>query len=323
VFSIFQNSNPQSPNIKVAPKYPRNTLTKFEINPKSFDTIWHEFCLGLNSADRAGFTPQYLLTQAISSLGTHTRQRALGTVKRRYTRSLARYACLGRPTGIWTRAETHIHVFDRVLKRSASHWLPSARAPRMVGSCPPHLHPAMPEGAYKCPWCAAVHSSLRLTPRAETPTPASSPPPAITARARPPWPTLPVDPQPRPNPWTASPRGGEAFPSLSRGIASPEKRARHRRTSADRHRAWTGSHSEPFSNSLHPHQHWPPMKLPEHLDLTLPPWAGRSTHRRRARPPAHAASPPLVTTTDDPHLDVIATDPRTSLDPSPDLYHHQ
>jgi hypothetical protein len=37
VFPVFQNLNPQSPNIKVAPKYPRNTLEKFEIKPKSFD----------------------------------------------------------------------------------------------------------------------------------------------------------------------------------------------------------------------------------------------------------------------------------------------
>jgi hypothetical protein len=35
---------------------------------------------------------------------------------------------------------------------------------------------------------------------------------------------------------------------------------------------------------------------------------------------AAMASPPPVTTTDDPHLDVIARDPRTSLDPSLDLY---
>jgi hypothetical protein len=88
-------------------------------------------------------------------------------------------------------------------------------APRPVGSCPPRLRLAMPEGAYKFSWCVAVHPSLRLTPRAETPTSASSPP-AITARARPPWPALPVDPQPRPSPWMASPRGCEAFQSLSR-----------------------------------------------------------------------------------------------------------
>jgi hypothetical protein len=167
----------------VAPKYPRNTLEKFEIKPKSFDTTWHRFCLGLGSADRAIFTPSYLLTQAISSLGTHTRQEDLGMVKRRYTESLARYARLGRPTGVWTRAESHFHVFDRVLKRSAAHWLPSARVPRTVGSCPPRLRPAMPEGAYKYLGCTTVCSSLCLTPRARTPTPASSPPPAITARA--------------------------------------------------------------------------------------------------------------------------------------------
>jgi hypothetical protein len=33
------------------------------------------------------------------------------------------------------------------------------------------------------------------------------------------------------------------------------------------------------------------------------------------------ASPPPVTTADDPHLDVTARDPRTLADPSPDLYH--
>jgi hypothetical protein len=57
------------------------------------------------------------------------------------------------------------------------------RAPCTVGFCPPRLRPAMSEGAYKYPGCATVCPSLRLTPRARTPTPASSPPPAITARA--------------------------------------------------------------------------------------------------------------------------------------------
>jgi hypothetical protein len=44
-------------------------------------------------------------------------------------------------------------------------------------------------------------------------------------------------PQPRPSPRTASSIGCEASPSLSRGIASPEKRIHPRRTSATRHRA--------------------------------------------------------------------------------------
>jgi hypothetical protein len=37
-------------------------MVKFEIKPKSFDTIWHGFCLGLNNADKADFTPPYLPT---------------------------------------------------------------------------------------------------------------------------------------------------------------------------------------------------------------------------------------------------------------------
>jgi hypothetical protein len=280
--------------------------------------IWHRFCLGLDSADRAIFTPHYLLTQAISSLGTHTRQEDLITVKRRYTGSLARYARLGWPTGIWTRAESHFHVFDRVLKHSVAHWLPSARAPCTRSSCPPCLRPAMPEGAYKYLGCATVCSSLRLTPRAKTPTPASSPPPAITARARPPWPALPDDPKPRPSHWTASPWSSKAFPSLSRGIASPEKQNRPRRTSVARSRAWTEQSGEPFSNSSCICLPWPLVKLPDTFNWTVPPWLGRSPHRRRAPPPACVDRPTPTTTADDLHLDMIARDPRTSSDPSPE-----
>jgi hypothetical protein len=39
VFSIFQNSNPQNPNIKVASNYLEHTLAKLEIKQKPFDTI--------------------------------------------------------------------------------------------------------------------------------------------------------------------------------------------------------------------------------------------------------------------------------------------
>jgi hypothetical protein len=127
----------------------------------------------------------------------------------------------------------------------------------MVAPCARATHgrhlSSVPAPSHACLWCATVCSSLCRTPRAKTPAPASSPPPAIPAQARPSWPALPDDPQPRPSPWTASLRGGEAFPSLSRGIASPEKRARPHRTSADRHRAWTRSLGESFSDSLHKH----------------------------------------------------------------------
>ena len=32
-------------------------MEKFEPNPKPFDTTWHDFCLGVDSSDRADFSP--------------------------------------------------------------------------------------------------------------------------------------------------------------------------------------------------------------------------------------------------------------------------
>jgi hypothetical protein len=39
VFSVFQKSNLQNPNMKVAPNYLEHTLAKFEIKQKLFDTF--------------------------------------------------------------------------------------------------------------------------------------------------------------------------------------------------------------------------------------------------------------------------------------------
>jgi hypothetical protein len=232
VFPIFQNSNPQSPNIKVAPKYPRNTMEKFEIKPKSFDMTWRRFCLSLNSADRTIFMPSYLLTQAISSLGTHTRQENLGTVKRHYTGSLARYASFGQPTSIWTRAESHFHVFDRVLKRSAAHWLPFVRAPRngwllspraCAQPCP--RVPISTPGAQR----SALHSASR--PEQELQLRRALPRPPSPSEPRPPRPAPSSHFQAAPVTRLASLVAREAFQVLGPGKASPETQDRPRRTS--------------------------------------------------------------------------------------------
>jgi hypothetical protein len=49
MFTLIPNLKPFGPIDKVAPKYLQNTVEKFEPNPKSFDTTWHKFCLGLDS----------------------------------------------------------------------------------------------------------------------------------------------------------------------------------------------------------------------------------------------------------------------------------
>jgi hypothetical protein len=94
--------------------------------------------------------------------------------------------------------------------------------------------------AYKCPEALAVFTCAPKAPLepviTEVRRERQAPPSASTARARPSWPALSVDPQPRPSPWTAFPRGCESFPSFSRDPAPPEKQAQPRRTSAARHR---------------------------------------------------------------------------------------
>jgi hypothetical protein len=60
-------------------------MEKFEPNPKPFDMTWHGFCLGVDSSDRADFSPPYLSTPAVSLLGTHIKKVGFGAGKRPYT----------------------------------------------------------------------------------------------------------------------------------------------------------------------------------------------------------------------------------------------
>jgi hypothetical protein len=80
------------PKLKMAPKYRRHTLVKFEIKPKSFDMIWPKICLEGGTADITNLTPQDLLTLTASTLGTCIEDIEFGKVKRPYIGSLSRYA---------------------------------------------------------------------------------------------------------------------------------------------------------------------------------------------------------------------------------------
>jgi hypothetical protein len=46
-FSVFQNSKPGSPNIKVVPNSLEHSLEKIELKPNSFGTFWHSLTSGL------------------------------------------------------------------------------------------------------------------------------------------------------------------------------------------------------------------------------------------------------------------------------------
>jgi hypothetical protein len=53
VFSVFQNSNLQNPNMKEAPNYLEHTLEKFGSKIRPFDMILAGFCLGTPPCDTA------------------------------------------------------------------------------------------------------------------------------------------------------------------------------------------------------------------------------------------------------------------------------
>jgi hypothetical protein len=56
--------------------YPRHTLVKFKIKPKSFDTIWIGFGLGFRLRDRPDLTTRFLhISKAIFTRGQQRKDR--------------------------------------------------------------------------------------------------------------------------------------------------------------------------------------------------------------------------------------------------------
>jgi hypothetical protein len=50
-FSVFRNSKPEDPNIKVVPNSLEHALEKFELKPNSFDTVLAQFDLDTRHSD--------------------------------------------------------------------------------------------------------------------------------------------------------------------------------------------------------------------------------------------------------------------------------
>jgi hypothetical protein len=79
VFSIFQNSNPQSPNIKVAPNYLEHTLAKFEQFSQPFDMILAHISSGLGRETLTYWRRDNSLSMTQNhSTSTHKRQSYAG-----------------------------------------------------------------------------------------------------------------------------------------------------------------------------------------------------------------------------------------------------
>jgi hypothetical protein len=72
VFSVFQNSNQSSPNIKVAPNSLEHAMTEFGHLSPSFDTPLTWFYLGTQPCDTATFVTRQLSVHCPKPLDFHT-----------------------------------------------------------------------------------------------------------------------------------------------------------------------------------------------------------------------------------------------------------
>jgi hypothetical protein len=149
-------------------------------------------------------------------------------------------------------------VADTSGSRPFAHRTSQCTSARARGPRPPvhHAVPIKPPQARPTSPRAHLHR-----PAPFSLAPASSIPPAITARASATVASPLQPPQVKPVLRLAPPVPREAFQALGPGRTSPEARDRPHWTSVFRRRAWTELTGESLSNSLHPYLLWHPVNL--------------------------------------------------------------
>jgi hypothetical protein len=78
MFSIFRNSKPGDPNIKVVPNSLEHALEKFELKPNSFDTVLAQFDLGTRHSDTGTLVTLQLPIPSLKPCDVHTQKTKQG-----------------------------------------------------------------------------------------------------------------------------------------------------------------------------------------------------------------------------------------------------
>jgi hypothetical protein len=73
-FSVFQNSKPRSPNIKVVPNFLEHALEKFELKPNSFGTVLAPFDLRTRQSDTGTLVTLQLSVPSLKTRDMHTQK---------------------------------------------------------------------------------------------------------------------------------------------------------------------------------------------------------------------------------------------------------
>jgi hypothetical protein len=113
VFSVFQNSKPGSPNIKVVPNFLEHALEKFELKPNSFDMVLAQFDLGTTHSDTGTLLTLQLRVPSLKPRDVHTQKTKQCQENKSFTSILPEFAKICAQSALELGQRQQFHVFDR------------------------------------------------------------------------------------------------------------------------------------------------------------------------------------------------------------------
>jgi hypothetical protein len=113
VFPVFQDSNPKSPNIKVAPNFFEHALVKFELKQKPFDTILAQFVLGTRLSDTGDLATLQLPVPSLKPCIIHTQMTKHSQGNKSFTAILPKFTKICAQSALEHGQKQRLHVFDR------------------------------------------------------------------------------------------------------------------------------------------------------------------------------------------------------------------
>jgi hypothetical protein len=113
VFSVFQNSKPRSPNIKVVPNFLEHALENFEFKPNSFGTVLAPFDLGTRQSDTGTLVTLQLSVPSLKPHDVHTQKTKHCQGNKSFTTILPKLAKICTQSALELGQKQRFHVFDR------------------------------------------------------------------------------------------------------------------------------------------------------------------------------------------------------------------
>jgi hypothetical protein len=113
VFSVFRNSKPGSPNIKVVPNFLEHAQENFELKPNSFDTVLAQFDLGTRHSDTGTLVTLQLPVPSLKPHNVHTQKTKQCQENKYFTAILPKFAKIYTQSALELGQRQRFHVFDR------------------------------------------------------------------------------------------------------------------------------------------------------------------------------------------------------------------